>query len=185
MSLNHSTSCERWVSPSHPHHPHQKFVMLYPCILISTCSLHILISHLRSCRNTRMTPEQAKKNFERAMRLEHEFKHYFTGTELFPPPNLSISIYISPPFKNNVFVYCKSMIMLVFSSLKGPRYSSWHESFTFSLMSHPLLTWVTSHLSACVSVEPGRPYDNIYGEVKEIISTHSQPNCWVTSKEKI
>lgn len=69
-----------------------------------------------SCRNTRMTPEQAKKNFERAMRLEHEFKHYFT---------------------------------------------------------------------ACVSVEPGRPYDSIYGEVKEIIATHSQPNCWVTSKEKI
>ena len=37
-----------------------------------------------SCRNSRMSEEQAKKNFERAMRLEHEFKHYFTGlTQIF------------------------------------------------------------------------------------------------------
>ncbi|XP_063693820.1 disks large homolog 2-like isoform X2 [Bolinopsis microptera] len=67
-------------------------------------------------RNSRMSEEQAKKNYERAMRLEHEFKHYFT---------------------------------------------------------------------ACVSIEPGRPYDNIYGEMKEIIKLHSQPACWITSKDKI
>ena len=39
-----------------------------------------------------MSEEQAKKNYERAMRLEHEFKHYFTGNIIellfFPGYNL-------------------------------------------------------------------------------------------------
>lgn len=34
-----------------------------------------------SCRelNRRMTDEQAKKTFERALKMEHEFGEYFTG----------------------------------------------------------------------------------------------------------
>ena len=85
---------------------------LYPIVVF----LRPLSTESISCRNSRMSEELAKKNFERAMRLEHDFKHYFT---------------------------------------------------------------------ACVSVEPGRTYDNIYGEVKEVIKQHAQPACWITSKEKI
>lgn len=32
--------------------------------------------------NRRMTEEQAKKTFERALKMEHEFGEYFTGNKL-------------------------------------------------------------------------------------------------------
>ena len=42
-----------------------------------------------------MSEEQAKKNYERAMRLEHEFKHYFTGNSRHFQPNCCIKSYRS------------------------------------------------------------------------------------------
>lgn len=33
--------------------------------------------------NRRMTDEQAKKTFERALKMEHEFGEYFTGNAFF------------------------------------------------------------------------------------------------------
>lgn len=40
--------------------------------------------------NKRMTEEQAKKTYERALKMEQEFGEYFTGTSQFTFEKLSV-----------------------------------------------------------------------------------------------
>ena len=53
-----------------------------------------------------MSEEQAKKNYERAMRLEHEFKHYFTGNLRNFQPNCCIK-------SNRIYIPCRALTYLI------------------------------------------------------------------------
>lgn len=52
--------------------------------------LQLSVSLLRREMNKRMTEEQAKKTYERALKMEQEFGEYFTGRSIFKTPCLHV-----------------------------------------------------------------------------------------------
>lgn len=111
--------------------------------------------------NKRMTEEQAKKTYERALKMEQEFGEYFTGERF--SRNLLFSLFLTFSLETFTSICCWNCFRpFFFYNIKIPEKS----------------------LRLFTAVVQGDTPEEIYAKVKEVISEQSGPNIWVPCRDQ-
>lgn len=105
-----------------------------------------------------MTEEQAKKTYERALKMEQEFGEYFTGKRLTTDTVSFIA--------------------------NGRGRSVGNDGVTERNRVGAIETETRSFLSSVAAVVQGDTPEEIYVKVKEVIAEQSGPNIWVPCRDQ-